>query len=52
MAARGEIGVLIVNLDFLMRIASNPFYSYLNARVMEEVPGPATGESAAAPDPS
>ena len=52
MAARGEIGVLIVNLDFLMRIASNPFYPYLNARVMEGVPGPATGESATGPGPS
>ena len=45
MAARGEIGVLIVNLDFLMRIASNPFFPYLNDRVMEEVPAKEPGES-------
>jgi hypothetical protein len=40
---------LIVNLDFLMRIASNPFFPYLSARVMEEVPGQDPGESAPAP---
>ena len=52
MASRGEIGVLIVNLDFLMRIASNPFYPYLNARVMEEVPAKEPGELPLAPDHS
>lgn len=46
MASRGEIGVLIVNLDFLMRIASNPFFPYLSDRVMEEVPAADLAESA------
>ena len=45
MASRGEIGVLIVNLDFLMRIASNPFFPYLSDRVMKEVPPAGLAES-------
>ncbi len=49
MASRGEIGVLIVNLDFLMRIASNPFFPYLSDRVMEEVPAADVAESAPSP---
>lgn len=48
MASRGEIGVLIVNLDFLMRIASNPFFPYLSDRVMQAVPPPGLAESAPA----
>ena len=42
MASRGEVGVLIVNLDSLLRISSNPFFSYLLERVDEEIarPGP------------
>jgi hypothetical protein len=35
-----------------MRIASNPFYPYLSARVMEEVPAKGLGESASIPDRS
>lgn len=49
MASRGEIGVLIVNLDFLMRIASNPFFPYLSDRVMEEVPTADVAESPPSP---
>lgn len=49
MASRGEIGVLIVNLDFLMRIASNPFFPYLSDRVMEEVPAADLAESPPGP---
>ncbi len=48
MASRGEIGVLIVNLDFLMRIASNPFFPYLSDRVMAELPPAGLAESAPA----
>jgi alpha-beta hydrolase superfamily lysophospholipase len=48
MASRGEIGVLIVNLDFLMRLASNPFFPYLSDRVMQGVPSPGLAESAPA----
>lgn len=45
MASRGEVGVLIVNLDFLMRIASNPFFPYLSDRVMAGVPPAGLAES-------
>ena len=41
MASRGEVGVLIVNLDLLLRISSNPFFSYLIERVDEVIPRPA-----------
>ena len=41
MASRGEVGVLIVNLDSLLRISSNPFFSYLIERVDEVIPRPA-----------
>ena len=46
-AARGERGTLIVNLDSLLRMSSNPFYSYLIGRIDERL-GSAT--SAAATD--
>lgn len=32
-AARGERSVLVVDLDSLMRIASNPFFPYLLQRI-------------------
>jgi alpha-beta hydrolase superfamily lysophospholipase len=37
-ASRGEVGVLIVALDSLLRISSNPFYSYLERRLDEAIP--------------
>ncbi|MBI3310827.1 MAG: alpha/beta hydrolase, partial [Serratia liquefaciens] len=33
LAARGERSVLVVDLDSLMRIASNPFFPYLLQRI-------------------
>ncbi len=36
-AARGERGALIVSLDSLLRIASNPFFSYLADRIDEGI---------------
>jgi alpha-beta hydrolase superfamily lysophospholipase len=42
-ASRGERGTLIVSLDTLMRISSNPFYPYLIERIeslMPAVPAP------------
>lgn len=41
MAARGEVGVLILALDSLIRISWNPFYDYLIARIAEVIPGAA-----------
>jgi len=38
---RGERGVLIVPLDALVRISSNPFYPYLERRIAEGIDQPA-----------
>ncbi|TCR66309.1 alpha/beta hydrolase [Bosea sp. BK604] len=46
-AARGERGTLIVNLDSLLRMSSNPFYPYLSDRVDESLRGAARASSAA-----
>ncbi|MHB2169868.1 alpha/beta hydrolase [Alsobacter sp. R-9] len=35
LAARGEVGVLLVNLDSLMRMSSNPFFPFLSGRIRE-----------------
>ena len=35
---RGERGALIVNLDTLLRVSSNPFFPYLLDRVEEDLP--------------
>jgi alpha-beta hydrolase superfamily lysophospholipase len=37
---RGERGVLVVPLDALVRISSNPFYPYIARRVSEAIDGP------------
>jgi alpha-beta hydrolase superfamily lysophospholipase len=45
-AARGEVGVLIVDLESLMRMTSNPFFPFLAARVLEGIAaGPAPRSS-------
>ena len=36
-APRGERGGLIVSLDFLLRLSSNPFFSYLAGRIEEGI---------------
>ncbi|KJK24800.1 hypothetical protein UB46_08960 [Burkholderiaceae bacterium 16] len=41
MAARGERAALIVSLDALIRMSSNPFFPYLLQRVDEGIAGPA-----------
>ncbi|HWL68410.1 MAG TPA: alpha/beta hydrolase [Geminicoccus sp.] len=38
MATRGERGALIVSLDSLLRITSNPFFPYMLDRIAEELP--------------
>ncbi|MCP8938225.1 alpha/beta hydrolase [Alsobacter sp. SYSU M60028] len=35
LAARGEVGVLLVNLESLMRMSSNPFFPFLARRIGE-----------------
>ena len=39
-AARGERGALIVSLEFLMRMTSNPFFPYMLDRIGEEIARP------------
>ena len=38
-APRGESGVLVMSLDALLRISSNPFFPYLRDRVRGILPG-------------
>ncbi len=46
-AARGERGALIVSLDSLLRMSSNPFFPYLIERIEEGIgPAPRTAEAA------
>ena len=37
-APRGETGALIVGLDALLRVSSNPFYAYVARRIEEGIP--------------
>lgn len=48
-AARGERGTLIVNLDALLRMSSNPFYPYLQERIDERL-GPRTSAASVQPE--
>ncbi|MGH6916291.1 MAG: alpha/beta hydrolase [Geminicoccaceae bacterium] len=49
-AARGEVGALIVSLDTLLRMSSNPFFPYLIGRIEEGIgPAPRTAEVPARP---
>jgi alpha-beta hydrolase superfamily lysophospholipase len=47
MAARGERAVLVVSLDALVRMSSNPFYPFMMGRIEEGIP--ADKAAAAAP---
>ena len=40
-AIRGERGVLIVGMDTFSRVTSNPFFPYLRARIVADLPQPA-----------
>ena len=46
-AARGERGALILSLDSLLRVSSNPFFPYMLERIDEclVAPGPSAGGS-------
>jgi alpha-beta hydrolase superfamily lysophospholipase len=48
MTTRGEVGVLILPLDSLVRVASNPFFPYMRARIEEGISGGPGGGSKAA----
>ncbi|MFZ0709740.1 MAG: alpha/beta hydrolase [Terrimicrobiaceae bacterium] len=47
-AARGERGTLVVNLDSLLRMSSNPFFPYLMERIEESIKPGAPREPATA----
>ena len=38
MTTRGEVGVLILPLDSLVRMSSNPFFPYMLERIEEGIP--------------
>lgn len=40
-APRGERGALVLNLDSVLRISSNPFYPYVHERIEGVIPAPA-----------
>lgn len=40
MAIQGERGLLTLPLDWLLRLRYNPFYDYLEARVLSRVEKP------------
>jgi alpha-beta hydrolase superfamily lysophospholipase len=53
---RGERGALVLNIDAMMRMASNPFFAYVLDRVREQIahpaPPPSHGETASEKPPS
>jgi hypothetical protein len=52
-APRGERGALILNLDAVLRISSNPFYPYVRERIEGVIPTtPTTGIGEPAPPAS
>jgi hypothetical protein len=40
MTTRGEVGVLILPLDSLIRMSSNPFFPYMLERIEQGIPIP------------
>ena len=57
MALRGERGTLIVTLDSLIRMSSNPFFPYMRERIDESVgrrapPGAGAAQAPATPPPT
>jgi alpha-beta hydrolase superfamily lysophospholipase len=46
-APRGERGALILNLDAVLRISSNPFYPYVRDRIEQVIPSAATSAAPA-----
>ena len=49
MAPRGERGALVVNMDFLSRVASNPFFPFLVERIEAGIRDPRPKAQAATP---
>jgi alpha-beta hydrolase superfamily lysophospholipase len=51
LAPRGERNVLVASLDALLRVASNPFFPYMIARIEEGIDGKTTVKKPVAPEP-
>ncbi|MBB3265788.1 alpha-beta hydrolase superfamily lysophospholipase [Azospirillum sp. OGB3] len=51
-AARGERGALIVSMDALLRMSSNPFFPYLLGRIEETLTGEEAGNKSSHLSPS
>jgi alpha-beta hydrolase superfamily lysophospholipase len=49
LAPRGERNVLVASLDSLLRVASNPFFPYMLARIEEHVDGKTVDKTASMP---
>ena len=48
MTTRGEVGVLILPLDSLVRVSSNPFFPYMRERIEETIDARTAGTAKAA----
>lgn len=48
---RGERGALVLNLDAVLRISSNPFYPYLRDRIASVIPAPRDASASTATTP-
>lgn len=48
-APRGERGALILNLDAVLRISSNPFYPYVRERIEQVIPAATSAQAASPP---
>jgi hypothetical protein len=44
LAIRGERGVLVMSLDSLVRLSSNPFFPYLLERIDESIANPRSAD--------
>jgi alpha-beta hydrolase superfamily lysophospholipase len=51
LATRGERGILIVSIDSLLRMASNPFFDYMIERIAQTIPAAGLAAGASASDP-
>jgi hypothetical protein len=49
LAPRGERNVLIVSMDFLLRISFNPFFPYMLGRIEEGITKPADSATTDSP---
>ena len=51
-ALRGERGLLIVSMDSLVRVSSNPFFPYMLGRIEEGISGAVLPSASPTPAPA